>query len=770
VLGDVGTDVLTYSDVSSVDGSELDNVYDIERVVVSGDNINLVITDTLFEDTSSSVPGSNATIDASAATGDSYIDASNETASGIQIVTADGNDTIRGGIGNDVILAGNGNNKLIGGRGSDSIVGGDGADLFVVDTIDAIAGDQDQDSYIGGFGGQDTLVFNALVDGSEFDLSNDYVEGIEVFSYGTADPSVSMTGAQAANADLVSILGSGSSTDRLILTTAATVSFVDRMAFIESILGSNGNDSIVGPGYSLVISGGVGDDTLIGTSAGGDTLLGDASNDLLVGALGNDVFNGGDGNDVIDATHGGVDTLTFGDGDDLAVFGDKLNQSDVINGSGTGTDSISYTDVTSTGGSELNRASGLEYVSVVGADGVTLTLLNNAVMSAGATIDASGATSAMRLNASSDTDGLVIWGSDDTVGDVVTLGSGHDVLMALAGSDLVIATLPSDDSIDLGAGNDTVVFENAVNSSDTLQGGEGTDVLTYDDATETDDELNQVYDIERLVVSGTNIDLTLTDSVFSATSVSDVGSDATIDASSGTRLSLNVGSETTSNLLIIGTADYDRVTLGGGNDAVSLGGGADRVDAGNAISSADSINLGSGNDTVVFGDDLSSADTVLGGSHTDVLIYNDVSSLIGSELDNVYDIERVVVSGDDINLTLTDSVFSATSGTVVGSDATIDASNGFGLTLNADAEMHSNLLIIGTNAADSVTLGGGADAVSLGDGYDYVDATHASNDNINLGSGDDTVVFGDALSAADLVGQTLAICWCSKAMTRTQAH
>jgi hypothetical protein len=101
VLGDLGTDVLTYNDLTSTSGYELDNAYDIERVVVSGDNINLVITDTLFSDTLSTVPGSNATIDASAATGNSYIDASIETASGIQIVTADGNDTIRGGIGND---------------------------------------------------------------------------------------------------------------------------------------------------------------------------------------------------------------------------------------------------------------------------------------------------------------------------------------------------------------------------------------------------------------------------------------------------------------------------------------------------------------------------------------------------------------------------------------------------------------------------------------------------------------------------------------------
>jgi Ca2+-binding RTX toxin-like protein len=746
--GDV--DVLTYTDLTSMTGDELNKAFDMDRVIVIGENVNLVITNTLFSESVSAVSGSSATIDASTATGNTFVNASAESSSGIFILAAGGNDTIRGGAGSDVIIAGNGDNKLIGGRGSDSIVGGTGADLFVVDTIDATAGDLDQDSYIGGTGGQDTLVFNSIVDGSEFDLSNDYVSGIEVFSYGEADPSVSMTGAQAANADVVSILGSVSTTDRLVLTSAATVSFVGRMAGIESILGSGGNDSIVGPGYTLVIAGGAGNDTLVGTSAGGDSLYGEADNDLLIGASGNDVYNGGTGNDVIDARNGGIDTLTFGDDNDLAIFGDKLNASDVIDGAGSGLDSVSYTDVSSTGGSELDSATDIEYVSVMGSDSVVLTLLSNSVMSAGATINASGASSAMTLNASVDTDGLVILGTNDAAGDVVTLGSGNDVLMALAGTDLVIATLAGADSISLGDGNDTVVFGTAVDSSDTVQGGADTDVLTYTDATSaTGSELNNVYDIERLKVSGDNINLTLTDSVFSATAGNGVGSDATIDASAGTGLTLNANNETSSDLLIIATSTDDFVTLGGGSDAVSLGDGSDYVNA--AHVSNDSINLGNGDDTVVFGEAATSFDTVLGDSGTDVLVYTDVVSTGGSELNNVYDIERVVVSGNNINLTLTDSVFSATAGVLVGSDATIDASAGTGLTLNANNETSSDLLIIGTGAADSVTLGGGSDALSLGNGADYVDASYASDDSISLGNDADLVAFGNALNSADTV-------------------
>ena len=64
------------------------------------------------------------------------------------------------------------------------------------------------------------------------------------------------------------------------------------------------------PALADRLRGGNGDDTMVGTSAGGDTLFGDADNDLLIGASGNDVYNAGSGNDVIDARNGGIDTLT----------------------------------------------------------------------------------------------------------------------------------------------------------------------------------------------------------------------------------------------------------------------------------------------------------------------------------------------------------------------------------------------------------------------------------------------------------------------------
>jgi hypothetical protein len=193
----------------------------------------------------------------------------------------------------------------------------------------------------------------------------------------------------------------------------------------------------------------------------------------------------------------------------------------------------------------------------------------------------------------------------------------------------------------------------------------------------------------------------------------------------------------------------DSVTLGGGADTLIADAGDDYVDA--SFGGDDSINLGDGNDTVGFDSVMSSADTVQGEVGTDVLTYTDVTDTSGDELDNVYDVERVVVSGTDINLTLTNTLFSETTGSGVGSDATIDASNGTGLTLNADAEVDSDLLIIGTGSADSVTLGGGSDAVSLGDGADYVDATNVSDDSINLGAGNDTVVFESDITGSDTV-------------------
>jgi len=92
-----------------------------------------------------------------------------------------------------------------------------------------------------------------------------------------------------------------------------------------SVLAGAGNDTIDASGLpagtiGLVIDGGAGNDTIIG-SQGADTLMGGDGNDVVTGGRGNDtaflgaggdqfIWNPGDGSDTVDG-QGGFDTLLF---------------------------------------------------------------------------------------------------------------------------------------------------------------------------------------------------------------------------------------------------------------------------------------------------------------------------------------------------------------------------------------------------------------------------------------------------------------------------
>lgn len=95
--------------------------------------------------------------------------------------------------------------------------------------------------------------------------------------------------------------------------TYQTNSFGTYLGFdtkIENLVGSNGNDDVIGNSLLNNISGGSGDDTLLG-GKGSDTLQGGDGNDELIGAKGLDVLIGGLGNN----------TLTGGKGQDVFVLG-----------------------------------------------------------------------------------------------------------------------------------------------------------------------------------------------------------------------------------------------------------------------------------------------------------------------------------------------------------------------------------------------------------------------------------------------------------------
>ncbi|HYD32168.1 MAG TPA: M10 family metallopeptidase C-terminal domain-containing protein [Azospirillaceae bacterium] len=78
---------------------------------------------------------------------------------------------------------------------------------------------------------------------------------------------------------------------------------------VNTILGNQGDDILMGAARADRISGGIGDDLIWG-NRGGDFLFGGAGDDCLYGDLGDDTLVGG----------AGRDTLAGGDGADLFMF------------------------------------------------------------------------------------------------------------------------------------------------------------------------------------------------------------------------------------------------------------------------------------------------------------------------------------------------------------------------------------------------------------------------------------------------------------------
>ena len=107
-----------------------------------------------------------------------------------------------------------------------------------------------------------------------------------------------------------------------------------------NLTGGVGNDTLVGSMLGLnVLVGGAGKDNLTGGPST-DTLTGDNGSDVLVGGDGNDNLNGGNGKDVLDAGAGadivvggnGRDALTGGEGADNFAGNDKVWEFSDLNG------------------------------------------------------------------------------------------------------------------------------------------------------------------------------------------------------------------------------------------------------------------------------------------------------------------------------------------------------------------------------------------------------------------------------------------------------
>lgn len=163
------------------------------------------------------------------------------------IIAGAGNDTVKAGNGDDTILAGDGNDIVRGEAGADVLYGGAGSDRLF--------GGRGNDTLLDGIG-------NDLIDGG----AGRDTFAIEFTNSGPFSIDLRIKGPQ--------VIGEG-----------ASVSLIG----VESLTGGTGNDTLIGNSQSNSLSGGSGSDLLIGYG-GSDWLTGNGESDVLTGGGGADRF------------------------------------------------------------------------------------------------------------------------------------------------------------------------------------------------------------------------------------------------------------------------------------------------------------------------------------------------------------------------------------------------------------------------------------------------------------------------------------------------
>jgi Ca2+-binding RTX toxin-like protein len=315
--------------------------------------------------------------------------------------------------------------RIIGGAGDDTITGGNDGDIFDMrqgggaDTINGGAGD---DLVLGGANYNSGVTFNGGGGHNVLRLDGDYSSGLHLDAGSLTDvDTIQVNGGHSydISAD-AALFASGQE----IFVSGITLHATDSLTFDGTVEG-------VQDGARFVLTGGAGDDDLVGGRQG----------------------------DRIDLSRGGNDTVSGENGNDIIELGGTLNAGDHIDG-GAGNDTVAldgHTNVildptTIQNVETITAAAGFDY-SITTDDG---TVAQDGKL----TVDASalGAGNSMVFNGAAETGG-----SFDLIG-----GAGRDHLTAGAGTDTLFGGL----------------------GGDTLTGGAGADVFVYTAVAESDGSAN----------------------------------------------------------------------------------------------------------------------------------------------------------------------------------------------------------------------------------------------------------------------------------------
>ena len=658
----------------------------------------------------------------------------------------------------EILLGGTGNDTLIGHEGNDVLLGGGGNDTYQFGLTDG-------NDIISDTSGTDAIQITAAPTSIDFTRSgNDLVINV--------DTQITVAGQFA---------GAGTSVETIAFTAGGTVYGLSlgtsAYNLTTGITGGTGNDVIVGTsaGETLtgggstgtdLLFGGDGDDTLNVSGSGAHLLVGGTGNDTLNGGSGNDTygFSIGDGTDTINETAGGTDTIFLNlNGASLT----SLRAYDDNVATNTGNLVIQYDggqiSVTNLYANIANDQ--VELISFGGGsfDGYAFGTSNYTINH-----DDTSGTNPRVVSGSSGND--FIAGEDGTANSI-TGGSGNDLIFGGSVDDVLTGGTGSDLLVG-GAGNDTFNLANGdFGAGETIDGGAGSgDAIVLTNGTTVNFTTGTVTGVEILTGSGSGDTATMSAAQWSEfTTINLGGGTDTLNVVAIGDISA-LGTPSVSNVEtgnLTGTAGDDTVTLTGtqldaiitGSGTINLGGGTDTINL--TSTSADLNVLGATNASISGVEAISTVgatsavtitltgqteaftvtsgvqgDTLAGGGGADVFVMN-------------IDDARDVINGNGGNDTVDYSAYS-TGLTVVlnGSAPAIVAGSGTTAVLSDTVQNVENFIggsgndiITGDGNANTIAGGAGADSLVGGGGNDTI-VGDQSDTLLDGGSGTDTLQIG----------------------------
>lgn len=504
-------------------------------------------------------------------------------------------------------------NTVTGGSGADALTGLDVVSTWTVGSASR--------SYTGSgrslaFNAIETLNGQSLAD--TFNISGT-VTGLTMNAGGGAD-----VFSLAASAALTGTINAGSGDDRVSFGTGATItgtinggSGTDRLdysssstaitATLTAVNGSGGfdgdlsNATAASPEFTSFesLSGGTGNDTLIGLNAAATWTLGatdtyQSTNTLSFSGINN--ITGGSAVDTINVTGSKAININGGDGADVIQVASGAAVTGSIAG-GAGSDQINFQG----------------------------TVILPTTLDGGAdtdTVSFALGTTAVSISLASFTNVESVIGT--TLSDTIVGTTGADVFsVATADNQGTVGTLAfqSFENLSGNSGDDSFLLADGVGLSGSIDGGTGTDLISYAAWT-----------------TGVVVNL----QTGSATRVASAAAGAVVNvenATGGSAADALTGTSGSNSL--VGNAGNDTLTDGAGND--TLDGGADNDTYVLTPGSADVLDDASGLDTLDFSNangpvsinlDASTVQTVL-GVHTVQLRTGTFENFIGSAFDDV---------------------------------------------------------------------------------------------------------------------------------------